>query len=232
MNAVSLLRCVGACGAIAMLAACDKTEAPKPDPTPATTSAEAPPAPASTTSASVATTDTTASAAASAAPSAPAAPSASTASGAASAKPAASGATPAAAASGPAPKLEAASTTVSDANYDLVVATPGCAVGQECTLALRLATKGDYHINKEYPYKFTGAPAGPVTFVAKGAPNVFSKASGDFAIDGETRAVMNVRYRASEAGKVTLAGTYKMSVCSADQCRIVDPKVSLQVAVR
>ncbi|MCA9591380.1 MAG: hypothetical protein KC657_39060, partial [Myxococcales bacterium] len=102
---------------------------------------------------------------------------------------------------------------MSDANYDLVVATPGCAVGQECTLALRLATKGDYHINKEYPYKFTGAPAGPVTFVSKGAPNVFSKASGDFAIDGETRAVMNVRYRASEAGKVTLAGTYKMSVC-------------------
>ena len=226
MNAVSLLRCVGACGAIALLAACDKTEAPKPDPTPATTTAEAPPPPTSTTTASIATTETTASAAASAAPSASTAPEA------ASAKPAASGATPAAAASGPAPKLEAASTTVSDANYDLVVATPGCAVGQECTLALRLATKGDYHINKEYPYKFTGAPAGPVTFVAKGAPNVFSKASGDFAIDGETRAVMNVRYRASEAGKVTLAGTYKMSVCSADQCRIVDPKVSLQVAVR
>jgi hypothetical protein len=225
MNAVSLLRCVGACGAITWLAACDKTESPKPDPSPAATSvatAEAPPASAVT----AVTVETTA------APSASEAPSAATAAASASAKPAPSAAAAAPTASAAPQKLEAASTTVSDANYDLVVATPGCAVGQECTLALRLSTKGSYHINKEYPYKFTGAPAGGVTFAAKGAPNVFSKASGDFSIDGETRAVMNVRYRASEAGKVTLAGTYKMSVCSADQCRIVDPKVALQVAVR
>lgn len=202
------------------LVACEKSP-PQPSATPE---------PATSKAVVVATITATPSAAAptpsepAAAPSASAAPRAST-----SAAPKAS----AAASGSAAPKAKTpASTTMSDKDYDLVVATPGCAVGEECSLSLTLSTKGGFHVNKEYPYKFTAAPSGAITYTAKAAPNVFSKASGDFTEQGETQAVMTVRYRAAEAGAQTLAGTYKMSVCSADQCRIVDPKVALAVTVR
>ena len=53
-------------------------------------------------------------------------------------------------------------------------------------MALRLEASGGYHVNKEYPYKFTANAAPSVDFLGRdpGGAAVFSKAAGDFTQDG------------------------------------------------
>ncbi|HSO36154.1 MAG TPA: hypothetical protein VLT33_26685, partial [Labilithrix sp.] len=160
-----------------------------------------------------------------AAPSASAKPSSKTAAGASSAAPAASAAKP------ELPALKPAGTTVSGKNFTLAVASPGCRVDVPCSLTLRLTAGGEFHVNKEYPYKFTASAAPGVAFLGNGDANVFSRASGDFREDGEKTATMTVRFKPSAAGEARIAGSYKMSVCSAEQCQIETQAVQLAVPV-
>ena len=176
-------------------------------------------------------------ASASGAPSASASPSTSTS---AAAKPAAStkpGTTTATAAAPPAKEvppatpLKPASTRLSGKNFTLDVASPGCRVELPCTMTLRLAASGEYHVNKEYPYKFVAAAAPGVQFLGNGDANTFSRAAGDFHEDGEKAATMTVRFKPSSAGEARVSGTYKMSVCSAENCQIETQAVTLVVPV-
>lgn len=98
-------------------------------------------------------------------------------------------------------------------------------------MTLRLAPTGAYHVNKEYPYKFVAAGAPNVTFLGKGDANTFSRASGDFAEEGEKAATMTVRFKPTAAGSARVSGTYKMSVCSAENCQIEQQAVTLDVPV-
>jgi hypothetical protein len=62
---------------------------------------------------------------------------------------------------------------------------------------------------------------------------VFAK-PGDFREEGEKAATMTVAFKPTAApagGKVTLAGTYKMSVCSDANCQIEQTAISLAVPV-
>ena len=67
----------------------------------------------------------------------------------------------------PATPLKPASTRVSGKNFTLDAASPGCRVDTPCTMTLRLAASGEYHVNKEYPYKFLAAAAPGVQFLGK-----------------------------------------------------------------
>jgi hypothetical protein len=116
-------------------------------------------------------------------------------------------------------------------NFAIDVAAPGCAVGAECTMTMKLLPAGDFHINKDYPYKFLATPAPSVTFLGKGEATTFSKASGDFKEEGEKSATMTVRYKATAAGGAKVSGTYKLSVCNPDQCQIEQQPISLDVPV-
>lgn len=107
-----------------------------------------------------------------------------------------------------------------------------CKAGAECTVVLRLEAEGDYHINKEYPYKFKANDVSGVEFLGKGDKNVFSKASGDFKQDGEKVATMSIRFKPASKGNVTIAGQYKMSVCSAANCQLETQDISAAVAVK
>ena len=181
------------------------------------------PAPAASALPSAATTAT---AAASAAPSAPAA--------AATAKPAASSKTTALAASAsakpePAAPLKPASTRLSGKNFTLDVASPGCKVDVPCAVSLRLTASDEFHVNKEYPYKFTAAPAPGVQFLGSGDANVFTRA--DLREEGEKTATMTVRFKPTAAGEAKVSGVYKLSVCSASQCQIETQAVALSVPV-
>lgn len=98
-------------------------------------------------------------------------------------------------------------------------------------MTLRIAATGDYHVNKEYPYKFTASASPGVTFLGNGDANVFSRAAGDFREDGEKAATMTVRFKPAAAGEAKVTGTYKMSVCSAENCQIEQQTVSLAVPV-
>ncbi|MBL8612991.1 MAG: hypothetical protein JNL38_36965 [Myxococcales bacterium] len=199
-------------------------------------------APCATASASAAPTAPSATAAPSAAASASAAPPASASAApassvAASAAASASGRPSASASAGPSASAAAAAkpaaARVTGQNFVVDLAAAPCAVGQACTMTVRLAAQGDYHINKEYPYKLTMSDAAGVTMLGKSSPNVFAK-PGDFREEGEKAATMTVAFKPTAApagGKVTLAGTYKMSVCSDANCQIEQTAISLAVPV-
>jgi hypothetical protein len=97
-----------------------------------------------------------------------------------------------------------------------------CTAGAVCEARLALTALGDYHINKDYPFRFVGDPA----------PAVPLEGDGAFVLDDERNGMMTVKFKAGEPGTAKLAGTFKLSVCSDDKCEIEAPTVALEVAVR
>ena len=171
--------------------------------------------------------------------SAPAASASALASASVSAKPPASArsatsTTAAVAASAPAlapVALKPAASHLTGKNFVLDAASPGCRVDTPCTMTLRLAAAGEYHVNKEYPYKFIAAAAPGVQFLGSADANTFSRAAGDFREDGEKAAILIVRFKPTATGEARVSGTYKMSVCSAENCQIETPTITLAVPV-
>ena len=98
-------------------------------------------------------------------------------------------------------------------------------------MTIRLLAQGDWHLNKEYPYKFLATAAPNITFLGKTEATTFSRQTGDFAEEGEKTGTLTVRFKPKQAGDATVSGTYKLSVCSADQCQIEQAKVSLTIPV-
>jgi hypothetical protein len=98
--------------------------------------------------------------------------------------------------------------------------TTPCATGSTCELRLVLTALGDYHVNKDYPFKFVADPAGaPVD------------GDGSFALDGEKRGTMTIKFRPAAAGNARVVGSFKLSVCSDDTCEIEAPRLELSVPV-
>ena len=96
--------------------------------------------------------------------------------------------------------------------------------GAEGTVQVDFATKGDYHINKQYPYKFKAADPAPegLSFPKP----VLQRADGSFE---EKKGSFKVPFVVAKAGKATISGTLSLSVCSDANC-IMD-KVPLELAV-
>jgi hypothetical protein len=115
-------------------------------------------------------------------------------------------------------------------NFVLQATTGACKKGEECTLTLRLEAQGAYHINDSYPYKFTPAKKDDkalsenVEFVK----DTFTKAAGDFKKDAEKVGTMTVRFKPA-AAKGKIVGTYKMSVCSEQNCQLEQQEITLDV---
>lgn len=80
----------------------------------------------------------------------------------------------------------------------------------------------EYHVNQNYPYKFTlnAAPAG-VSYPETTIRNVSRT---------EKRAAITIPFTASSAGPVTISGTLSLSVCTDSNC--VVEKVPLSVTVK
>lgn len=96
--------------------------------------------------------------------------------------------------------------------------------GAEGTVTVTLVTKGDYHINKQYPYKFKATDPAPegVTF----SKPVLQRGDGTFE---EKTGSFKVPFTAAKAGRATVGGTFYLSVCSDANC--VMDKVPLELAV-
>jgi hypothetical protein len=84
-----------------------------------------------------------------------------------------------------------------------------------------LTALGDYHVNKDYPFKFVGEPPP--------APPV--DGDGAFALEGARQGTMTVKFRPTTPGSARLVGTFKLSVCSADTCEIETPRLELAIPV-
>lgn len=114
------------------------------------------------------------------------------------------------------------------------VAVPqGCSVGTPCSATLQLVAKGDFHINDDYPYRFNADETTGVRFegTQAAARNVFSKPAGDWQKTNAKSGEMKIRFVPLDGGSKTIAGTFKLSVCSAGACLIEQPRVSASVAV-
>jgi hypothetical protein len=123
-----------------------------------------------------------------------------------------------------------------DGNHYTLDAAPAadCQVGANCAILVKLAVAGEYHVNAQYPYKFTAAQGGNVTYLGSdaAAPNVFTKTAGDFVIGDEKTATMTIKFKVAQKGPATVGGTFKLSVCSSQNCLLEQQDVSVNVTAK
>jgi hypothetical protein len=100
-------------------------------------------------------------------------------------------------------------------------ADPDCRSGQWCTVRVELTALGGFHVNEDYPFKFVGAKAEGIEHDGTGA----------FTIESPTRGVLVHRFRPAAAGPAKVTGTFKLSVCSEEQCEIEAEPVAVDVPV-
>jgi hypothetical protein len=108
-----------------------------------------------------------------------------------------------------------------------------CAVGANCTIALTLVATGAYHINDEYPYKFKADDAPRVAFQGSdpAGPNVFSKSASNWQKTGPQKGTMSVVFQSTEKGAKNIAGIFKFSVCSEQNCQLEQATLTTPVSV-
>jgi hypothetical protein len=121
-----------------------------------------------------------------------------------------------------------------ETDYTIATSAGDCVAGAPCSVTLKLAATSGYHINDQYPYKYTATNVPAVDFQGTDAQgkNVFSKGAGDFVTQGPTVGVMTVKFTPKAKGNVTIDGTFKLSVCSDANCRIDSTSPSVTVAVK
>jgi hypothetical protein len=121
-----------------------------------------------------------------------------------------------------------------DNYYVDVDSGPACAPGATCTAKVTLVAVGAFHINDEYPYKFTArdAPGLRVLGTDAAGANVFSKTAGDWRKSEEKVGTMSVKWASDTAGDRTLGGVLKLSVCTAQACLLDQAAVQATVAAR
>jgi hypothetical protein len=136
---------------------------------------------------------------------------------------------------------KAAPTTVAakphvDGNHFTLDAAPtgDCAAGANCAVAIKLVAQAEYHINPQYPYKFTAVQAAGVTYLGgdSNGPHIFTKSGGDFAQGDAKTGTMTIKFKPSQKGTATIGGTFKMSVCSDQNCQLEQQDVSVDVTVK
>ncbi|HQP38555.1 MAG TPA: hypothetical protein PLI95_25395 [Polyangiaceae bacterium] len=89
-----------------------------------------------------------------------------------------------------------------------------------------LVTKGEYHVNKQYPYKFVtqDPPADGASYPKKVVPR------GDGRYE-EKKAVLPVPFVPTKSGEVDVGGTFSLSVCTDANCLIDKQRLQLKVKV-
>ncbi len=91
--------------------------------------------------------------------------------------------------------------------------------GENGLVKVIIETKGAYHINKQYPYKFAtqNPPADGVTY----PKSIVPRTEGTFE---DRRGELPVAFVASKNGEVKVGGTFSLSVCTDANC-LMDKRV-------
>jgi hypothetical protein len=115
---------------------------------------------------------------------------------------------------------------------DAVPAT--CTAGSPCNVTLKLVATGDFHVNDEYPYKFKADDVSGVTFLGtdQAGKSTFSKAAGDWQKTDAKSGAMTVKFVPADANAKSIAGTLKLSVCSAGTCLLEQRQVTASVTTK
>ncbi|HEY3665282.1 MAG TPA: hypothetical protein VGL19_04755, partial [Polyangiaceae bacterium] len=98
--------------------------------------------------------------------------------------------------------------------------------GAPATVKVSLTTKGVFHINGQYPYRFKTAPAPDGLTYSKA---VLERADGQFE---EKTAVFTLPFVASHAGTFNVGGIFHMSVCSPTSCVVQKAPLDISVTVQ
>jgi hypothetical protein len=109
-------------------------------------------------------------------------------------------------------------------SYTVKITAPaGQAVGKESTAEIILAAKPGFHVNNEFPIKFTPG----------GSDGVDAKVVGkDAATVVPEKATIKVPFTPTRAGKGKLAGKLAFSVCSDSNCLMDKVELSVDVDVK
>jgi hypothetical protein len=148
--------------------------------------------------------------------------------------PSACDARPASAKASPAAVALAAGPHADGEHFSVDAALVGsCAPNAECSVAIELTVRDEFHVNPEYPHKFTAQDAAGVEFLGKDASkkNVFGKATGDLVIKDPKHATLSVRFK-SQPGNPTIQGTLKLGVCSEQTCLLPQVELAVPVSVK
>jgi hypothetical protein len=119
-------------------------------------------------------------------------------------------------------------------NFFIDALPAACVAGSPCALTLKLVATGDFHINDEYPYRFKADDAPGVDFLGTDASgkSTFSKTAGDWQKSEEKAGAMTVKFAVADRGARTIAGNFKLSVCSAQACLLEQRQVAANVVTK
>jgi hypothetical protein len=119
-------------------------------------------------------------------------------------------------------------------NFFIDTAVADCAVRAPCSMTVKLVATGEFHINDEYPYRFKADDASGVEFLGTdpGGKNSFSKAAGDWQKAEEKTGAMTVKFSPAERGTKAIGGTFKLSVCSAQNCLLEQRQLTASVLTK
>lgn len=96
---------------------------------------------------------------------------------------------------------------------------PACSVGTTCEAELVLTALGDYHVNERYPVKLEVEPGSIAD-------------AGTFARAGEKTGTLAVKLNPTKPGTARVTGTFKLSVCTDDNCEIESPRIAFDVTAK
>ena len=119
-------------------------------------------------------------------------------------------------------------------NFFVDAPPAACSAGAPCAVALKLVATGDFHVNDEYPYRFKADDAPCVTFLGTDPSGIttFSKAAGDWQKADAKSGAMTVKFIAADPGPKAIAGTLKLSVCSAGACLLEQRQVKANIVAK
>lgn len=130
------------------------------------------------------------------------------------------------AAAGKTEKAEALSARAETENYTVYLRPAGeHKKDAEGFVEVVLETKGDFHINEQYPYKFTPTESDGVKF----SKEKFGRDDGTFE---KSKAVLKVAFTPSKSGTVSVGGKFSLSVCSDKNCLMDKKDLALDVTVK
>lgn len=142
----------------------------------------------------------------------------------------------ASAAAGAAPAAGPAASTVETAAYKLEIKPVGTyKKGQPATFEVILKTKGDQHVNEEYPTKFKAAEGAGITYEQPKLEKM--KHADAFALEkcasGKDMCTLKitVKFTPDQAGAVKVGGELNVGVCNKETCLVEKKTLDLSINV-
>jgi hypothetical protein len=118
-------------------------------------------------------------------------------------------------------------TAIAETEYDARITAPSAKVNAKAVAKIKVESKGEYHVNKEFPAKLIlEAPAGVTLEKAK-------QTKSDVVKLDEKSLQFDVAFTAAEKGKKEIKGELKFAVCRGEsECLPQSKKISITVDVK